>query len=109
MDIDALSSLPSLGPFDLTSPGHQTDEQVLEEFESLFLSNLLKKARSQEEDDEDSLIPRSPGRDLVEDLFDTMLSREIARGGGLGLAENLRQRMKDAQDEQPAKGEETTR
>ncbi len=66
--------------------------KAAEELESLFIQELLKEMRN--------TVPRSglmesaPGRDIHTTLIDMQLSRQLAREGGIGLADMIYDSLK---------------
>lgn len=62
-------------------------KKVCADFESIFISQLLKNMRSSVE--ESNLFGNVTGSDIYQNLFDTEISKKIAHGGGLGLADIL--------------------
>ncbi len=98
MENEAIISSPGiagLGFDDLSAtrgnPGSEDLPKVLEQFESLFLTMLLKEARKASSGSE--LLPRSSMREHAETMFDSMLAKEIARTGGTGIASMLQHQL----------------
>lgn len=61
--------------------------EVCQEFESIFLHMMLKQMRNTVEDG--GLIEKSHARTLFEDMHDEELGKSMARGQGVGLAQEL--------------------
>jgi flagellar protein FlgJ len=59
-------------------------EQVTKEFESIFLSYMLKQMRKTIP--EDPLLGNSVAGDIFYDLYDDAVSKEFSKAGGIGLA-----------------------
>ncbi|MCX7698941.1 MAG: rod-binding protein [Candidatus Goldbacteria bacterium] len=59
-------------------------ESVTKEFESIFLSYLLKQMRKTIP--EDPLFGNSIAKDIFYDFYDNAISREFSKAGGIGLA-----------------------
>lgn len=79
------------------NPETAEDERLLEvsrEFESIFVNMMLKSMRGTIVED-DSLIPKSQGTKMFEEMYDQELSKEMTMGGsGIGLAETIYKQMK---------------
>jgi len=65
----------------------KTLDKACAEMESLFLNHLLKEMRVTVPDS--GLLSRGTAGDIVDSMLDAELSRELALGGGVGLAETL--------------------
>jgi Rod binding domain-containing protein len=61
------------------------------QFESIFLSQLLKEMRQTSEDGE-GLFGKDPG-DVQGGLFDQMMGKHLAEAGGIGLASMLTRQL----------------
>lgn len=89
-----------MNPIALHSPGlHPSFEQsvpdpraaqdphaLAQEFESLFVSQLIKEMR---QSSEEGLFPGDES-DTFGGMFDMFLGRHIAENGGIGLADSIR-------------------
>ncbi len=62
-------------------------EKVTREFESIFLSYMMKQMRKTIP--EDPLFGNSIAKDIFYDLYNDALSRELSKAGGIGLASIL--------------------
>jgi peptidoglycan hydrolase FlgJ len=75
----------------LAARAHHGDRTAIpalaRQFESIFLAQLLKVMR-ETLDDKDGLFGKDPG-DIQGGLFDQMMGRHLAEGGGIGLATML--------------------
>jgi murein DD-endopeptidase MepM/ murein hydrolase activator NlpD len=65
--------------------------KVAQEFESLFISYLLKVMR--ETIEESGLTEGGFGKGIYTDLFDQELSRKVAQTGGLGISDMIYRRL----------------
>jgi peptidoglycan hydrolase FlgJ len=61
-------------------------EQAARDFEAIFVNQLLKTMQPSQTG---GIFPASPGRQLYQDLMNEELSKTIARGRGIGLADTL--------------------
>jgi murein DD-endopeptidase MepM/ murein hydrolase activator NlpD len=66
-------------------------KKVAQEFESLFISYLLKVMR--ETIEESGLTEGGFGKGIYTDLFDQEMSRSVAQTGGLGISDMIYRRM----------------
>lgn len=79
------------------APGSQQDiQQTAEDFESLFMSLLLKEMR---ETLEPGALFGEQGGDVYGGLFDSYLGQHLARGGSLGIAQAVRAQLGGAPSE----------
>lgn len=95
-----ISALPHIGPYgpDRSSPRAVPPDplrKAAEQLEATFLSEMLKSAGV-------GKTSESFGGGVGEEQFSSFLrdaeAREMARGGGIGLAETLYQAMKERAD-----------
>lgn len=63
------------------------------DFESLFITYMLKTMRSTAADE--GIVGSSSEGKIIQSMFDENLARGIADGGGMGIAEILYQHLKD--------------
>ena len=64
--------------------------KACKDFESVFVSYLLKTMRSEEaEEDGDSFWPKGLGGSMFQDLYDTEMSKTVSSGPGIGLGAML--------------------
>lgn len=81
-----------LAAYEAQRPGGATNsrealKEVCREFEAIFMNYLLKKMRD--------TVPRNGffeqgvSYDIIQSMHDEALSVELARGGGIGLADQL--------------------
>lgn len=59
-------------------------EQVTREFESIFLSYMMKQMRKTIP--EDALFGNSIAKDIFYDMYNDVISKELSKAGGIGLA-----------------------
>jgi peptidoglycan hydrolase FlgJ len=86
MPTDLLGEMPSgMGARSIAETGQQ--------FESLFLSMILKEMRQTLGDE--GLFPGDPG-DVQGGLFDLYLGKHMAESGGVGLADALKRLIQPA-------------
>lgn len=81
---------PSLKQPDRNWAGRKLKDACIE-FESLFLSHLLRSMKRTVP--EGSHAGKSPGSKIITSMCDTGLAMELARGGGIGLAEIIYQQL----------------
>lgn len=62
-------------------------ENVTREFESIFLSYMIKQMRKTIP--EDALFGNSIAKDIFYDMYNDAISKELAKAGGIGLASIL--------------------
>lgn len=62
-------------------------EQVTREFESIFLSYMIKQMRKTIP--EDALFGNSIAKDIFYDMYNDAISMELSKAGGIGLASIL--------------------
>jgi murein DD-endopeptidase MepM/ murein hydrolase activator NlpD len=79
--------------------GNAELKHVSQEFESLFISYLLKVMR--ETIDESGSTDEGFGKSIYTELFDQEMSRTVARRGALGLADMLVGRLSAAESAEP--------
>ncbi len=81
-------------------------KKVCEEFESIFVNMMFKTMREASgfDEGEDALVEKSYGRGIFEDMRDEELSKKIAGGGGIGIADVMYKQLKKytAATEEPA-------
>lgn len=61
--------------------------EVCREFESLFLDMMLKQMRKTVPDG--GLVEKSFAREMYESMQDEEIAKDMAKGGGIGLAQEL--------------------
>jgi Rod binding domain-containing protein len=84
----------------LPDAGAIQDPQALaQEFESLFVSQLIKEMR---QSSEEGLFPGDES-DTFGGMFDMFMGRHIAQSGGIGLADSIRSAL-ESQQGTPASG-----
>ena len=66
-------------------------EMVTREFESIFLSYMMKQMRKTIP--EDPLFGNSIAKDIFYDLYDEAITKELSKAGGIGLASILYQQL----------------
>lgn len=81
-----------LSQVDKTANIRQTEDpeklmEVCKEFESIFLNMILKQARSSIGDG--GLTEKSYGREIFEEMQDEEMAKSMAKGQGVGLAQEL--------------------
>ena len=70
----------------------QAIQEAAEAFESYFIQIMLREMRRTLSDD-GGLIPRSQAERIFTDMLDEERAKEMARGGGIGLAQVIVQQM----------------
>ena len=68
-------------------------EKTCAEFESIFITYMLKSMSTTIDDD--SLLGNDNESKIIKSMFNENLSREIARGGGMGLGSMLFESLRD--------------
>ena len=68
-------------------------EQTCAQFESLFINYILKSMRSTVPGGD--FFGDKNGGEIVRSMFDDSLSKEIAKGGGMGLGQVLFEQLRD--------------
>ena len=68
-------------------------EKTCAEFESIFITYMLKSMSTTIDDD--PLLGNANESKIIKSMFNENLSREIARGGGMGLGNMLFESLKD--------------
>ena len=68
-------------------------EKTCAEFESIFLTYMLKSMRTT--GDQDGLLGNSNDSKIIKSMFDENLALGIAKSGGIGLGDMLFARLKD--------------
>jgi len=66
-------------------------KEACQEFEAIFLNMMLKQMRSTVE--ESTLVDKSQGRRMFEEMHDEELASSISQGRGIGLAQDLYQQL----------------
>jgi flagellar protein FlgJ len=66
-------------------------ERVTREFESIFLSYMLKQMRKTIP--EDPIFGNSIAKDIFYDMYNDTISKELSKAGGIGLASILYNQM----------------
>jgi flagellar protein FlgJ len=70
--------------------------QVCKEFESLFLNHLLKEMRATVP--KSGLFDGGQAEQIYTSMFDEQLSQELARHGGVGLAQMIQRSLMNGQN-----------
>jgi flagellar protein FlgJ len=83
----AYASPASIPGDDLFTIRNQQPEELAKEFESVFVSMLVKQLR-QTAGQDSGLFP-GDNSDTFGGMFDMYLGRHIAQSGGIGLAESI--------------------
>ncbi|AKL93749.1 flagellar protein FlgJ [Clostridium aceticum] len=65
--------------------------EACKEFEAIFLNMMLQQMRKTIT--EDGFVEKSYGREIYESMQDEEISKEMARGQGIGLAKQLYQQL----------------
>jgi len=68
-------------------------KETCDEFESLFLTYILKSMRSTIPDG--GFLGNDHGGEIIKSMFDENLSQEIANGGGIGIGDLLYEQLKE--------------
>lgn len=71
-------------------------KEASQEFEAYFVNTLLKVMRNTIQ--EGGLVEKSQARGTFEGMLDEEMSKKIAKGGGIGLADMIYQNMLKAYD-----------
>ncbi len=71
-------------------------KKVCKEFESIFVNMMFKTMNEASgfDEGEDALVEKSYGRGIFEDMRDEELSKKIADGGGIGIADMMFKQLK---------------
>ena len=69
-------------------------EKTCAEFESIFITYMLKSMRTTVVDD--GLFGNDNESKIIKSMFDENLALELSRGGGIGLGKVLFDRLKEA-------------
>jgi len=107
MLLDAAAPFRDAGSTGLTSPlpGGAATDDVGQQFESIFVSMLLKEMRQTASDDG---LFAGDNADVYGGMFDMFLGQHIASQGAFGIAELLNSRLElDSGDAPPAQSETT--
>jgi murein DD-endopeptidase MepM/ murein hydrolase activator NlpD len=100
MSIDSLGSLAqtymNMGP---TRGGEDQLKKLAQEFESLFLNQLLSIMR--QSTGKDGFFEGAAGHDIYSSMMDQALARSLAESGGLGLAKPLYEYLKNKSEMAP--------
>ncbi|MBN1493727.1 MAG: rod-binding protein [Candidatus Omnitrophica bacterium] len=67
----------------------QQIEFVAQEFEALFIEQILKQA-DQAMDHEDNILYAGHGEDIVRGMYNQQLARSMTAQGGFGIADMIR-------------------
>lgn len=73
-------------------------KKVCEEFESIFLSVILKQARTSQQ--VGGFEEKSYAREIFEQMQDEELARHMAQARGIGLAQNLYRQLSSSLERQ---------
>ncbi|HSR67151.1 MAG TPA: rod-binding protein [Acidobacteriota bacterium] len=77
-------------------------EEMARQFEAVFVAQLLKVMR--ESIGSSGLFEDAPGKDVHMSMMDQHLAQELVKQGGFGLAEQMRQYLERAEENQAAGG-----
>ncbi|MCF8108765.1 MAG: rod-binding protein [Desulfohalobiaceae bacterium] len=69
-------------------------KQLCQDFEAIFINSLFQEMRRTIP--EEGWLKESPGRDLFQEMMDMEVAGEMARRGGLGLAQGLYRQLQGA-------------
>lgn len=69
-------------------------KETTQEFEALFLNMMFQAMRKTV--DEGGLLEKSQARETFETMLDEELTKEMAKAGGIGLADKLFDQLKQA-------------
>ena len=89
--LNGISQTPVSGG-SVDSPAERRLERTCREFESIFLSHLLKSMRKTVPGG--GLFLNNNVGEIMKSMFDENLALEIAKGGGIGLGRMLFERLK---------------
>jgi flagellar protein FlgJ len=77
-------------------------KKVSQEFESIFLSYMMKQMRKSVPDD--PLMGNSTAKDIFSDMHDDEVSKDLSKAGGIGLAAMIyKQLAMNVEQKQPVK------
>jgi peptidoglycan hydrolase FlgJ len=62
------------------------------EFEAIFVQQMFQAMRKNVPDD--GLLPRDNATQIYQDMLDTQMARETAKGKGIGIGEKMYDQMK---------------
>lgn len=70
-------------------------KKVCEDFESIFVNMMFKSMRqASAAEEDDGLVEKSFGRGIFEEMRDEELSKKVAEGGGMGIANVMYRQLK---------------
>lgn len=83
-----------------SSNDDQALKKVCEDFESIFVNMMFKSMRQASQfEEEDALVEKSFGRGIFEEMRDDELSKKVAEGGGIGIADVMYRQLKKYTDQ----------
>ena len=75
-------------------------KKVCEDFESIFVNMMFKSMRqASATEEDDGLVEKSFGRGIFEEMRDEELSKKVAEGGGMGIANVMYRQLKKYADQ----------
>lgn len=87
----------------------ETRHQVAVEFESMFLAQMLSsmfESENQGADQENGLFGNMQGDDVYRSMMTEQYAKQIARSGGIGIAEYVENELLKLQELPPVQGKE---
>jgi murein DD-endopeptidase MepM/ murein hydrolase activator NlpD len=96
LELDAVARIELAAANDRKTPGRSLEE-VAQEFESLFVQQLLTLMRNSL--GEDGLFEGNTGQDMYASMMDQALAQALSEDGGIGLAGPILQSLRKMQDQ----------
>lgn len=96
LELDAVAQMQFAAANDRKTPGRSL-EDVAQEFESLFVQQLLTVMRQSLGDD--GLFEGNTGQDMYASMMDQALAQALSEDGGIGLAGPILQSLRKMQDQ----------
>lgn len=73
-------------------------KKVCKDFESVFVNMMMKTMRQASAIEGDEIVEKSQGREIFEGMLDDELSKKVATGGGIGIANLMYKQLKKYTD-----------
>jgi peptidoglycan hydrolase FlgJ len=93
-NITAHTSSPKATGKEKTENDLKTLRESCREFEAIFIQQMYQAMRKNIPND--GLLPRDNATQIYQDMLDTQMARETAKGKGIGLGEKMYNQMKGA-------------
>ena len=98
---EAVQSQTQAAPANVDNPARIAKlDKACRDMEAMFVSELLKAMRNGIP--ESGLLPKTPGRDVYESIFDQQLAGYLSQGRGMGLGQAVFKQMAAAQGLDPS-------